>query len=521
VTKSQRRSIKQRKNGSHASKGAVVSTPLSSIIRPARYSAWRSLPRLAAITPQYLEAILWGALGGFQVQQWELFDLMADTWPELTACMQELTYGVERKKMIFEPFHEEDEKPTPDAIDKQHFVSQALRCMEPNPAGDENDLRGTVKDLVDAWFRGTTVLEIFWQSVEGVGICPRATQWVHPNNFAFGADNIMGLRGDKDGNYYTDPVQPLPARIVAFPPNKFLIGLHKAKSGPPLGCALLRPLAWWWCAANFSSDWLLNLGQLFGIPWRIAYTDPHSPPEVLNAIDQMLQNMGSSTWARFPVGTTIDTISPSKEGSDHSPQGELLDRADRYARSLILGQTMTGSHGTTGKGGGQAFGAVEHSVKEDRIDAAGQFVAKVLNNQLIKSILLLNYGNTEEAPTVRFLEDEEGDLATAQRDKVLVDVGLPIGVDFMRKKYGIPEPADDEELLKPSAKIGAPGENSGQTQPGVNADREALGDQTNDTETKVDETVEARLQKLSAITDDALFTKSLGELANELSRHES
>src|SRR5262249_8751674 len=146
----------------------------------------------------------------------------------------------------------------------------------------------------------------------------------------------------------TQPQLP-PNQLQDFPPHKFLIAIHKQKSGPALGGALLRPLAWWWCAANFSSDWLLNLAQLFGIPWRLAYYDPNAPAETINAIDAMLQNMGSSTWARFPVGTEIDLKEPSMEGT-RSPQDALLDRADRYARMLILGQTMTGTQGTTGKG---------------------------------------------------------------------------------------------------------------------------------------------------------------------------
>ena len=55
-----------------------------------------------------------------------------------------------------------------------------------------------------------------------------------------------------------------------------------------------------------------------------------------------------------------------KNGGDHSPQGELLDRADRYARLLLLGQTMSGSQDAS-KGGGKAFGSVESDVKTQRI----------------------------------------------------------------------------------------------------------------------------------------------------------
>ncbi len=143
----------------------------------------------------------------------------------------------------------------------------------------------------------------------------------------------------------------------------------------------------------------------------------------------------------------MELIDSNKSGSDHSPQGELLDRADRYARNLILGQTMTGSHGTTGKGGGQAFGEVEADVKSDRIDAAGSFAAEIINNQLIKFVLQFNYGDSEEMPRVKFLEDDVAGLPQAQTYKTLADAGTEIGVDHIRKVFDIPEPAEGEDTI--------------------------------------------------------------------------
>src|SRR5262249_35052705 len=60
---------------------------LAPLLRPQALGRWL-LPQLSAITPQYLEAVLRGALAGDHVQQWQLFDLMLDTWPELAACAQ-------------------------------------------------------------------------------------------------------------------------------------------------------------------------------------------------------------------------------------------------------------------------------------------------------------------------------------------------------------------------------------------------------------------------------------------------
>jgi len=70
---------------------------------------------------------------------------------------------------------------------------------------------------------------------------------------------------------------------------------------------------------------------------------------------------GSAGW-RLSRWNNPNYISPIKPARSLA-QGELLDRADRYCRTLILGQTMTGTH-ETGKGGGQAFGKVEEDVNQ-------------------------------------------------------------------------------------------------------------------------------------------------------------
>jgi hypothetical protein len=440
-------------------------------LRPQAAFRWL-LPPVAAITPQYLEMVLRGALAGNHVQQWELFDLMLDTWPTLGQCLQELSYGVLIKKLVFEPYHEEDEKPTPRAIERCGLVSTALRTMDPDADRDENALRGTISDLVDSWVRGMTVLEVLWHTAEdlqsGTITAPKSTFWVHPVAYGFSQDGVLGLRtvspyqpsGYASNTIGAKPAPqpfpssylqatPQPAVLQTFPDYKFLIGIHKAKSGTALAGPMLRPLCWWWLAANFASDWLLNLAQLFGLPFRYATYDPNAPDDTIQNIFNMLQNMGTAGWAAFPVGTTLDfKETGGGRQAEYSPQGTLLDRADRYARELILGQTMTGNTMTSGKGG-QAFGVVEKDVKSERFEAAGEYACTIINKQLIPAILELNYGDSEEAPTIRLLEETEGNYTDAQRDQILKSIGLPIGVDFMRKKYGIPEPAEGEEILGP------------------------------------------------------------------------
>lgn len=521
------RFTKARTNGASAIDAqSTMKLPLSSLQRRTTRATQFNwiLPSVGAVTPTFLEMILRGALAGNHIQQYQLFDLMIDTWPELNACVQELTYGVTRREMIFDPFTEEDEKPTASAVERTKLVSAVMRRMQPDPAQDECGLKGTIADLMDGWFRGVVCQEVMWQTFDagsvGMATGPRATAWVQPQTYGF---NQQGVLGYNTAQYYTDTslyTAPAQMQLEPFPPDKFLIGIHKVKSGSPLGGPMLRVLAWWWCAANFSADWLLNLAQVFGLPFRWATYPTASAEATISAICDMLANMGSAGWGAFPEGTVMELKDVGRQGGE-SPQAHLLDRADRYARSLILGQTMTGTTMTSGKGG-QAFGTVEAQLKQDRLEAASAYVADIFNEQLCPSILRLNYGDEDECPICRFLEENEGTYQDAQRDQILANMGMPIPVSHMRKKYSIPEPEGDEEVLEPPAPVPPPGTNPPGGADGNQAltDKAAQGEpvsqQQQDRQDAKTKEVATRLEQLQLIKDDELFGREFRRLTSEL-----
>ncbi len=71
------------------------------------------LPQVGAITPQYIEMTLRGALAGAHIPQWELFNLMEDTWPRLRKNVLELKMAVRNRRAVFEAYRDEDEQNRP------------------------------------------------------------------------------------------------------------------------------------------------------------------------------------------------------------------------------------------------------------------------------------------------------------------------------------------------------------------------------------------------------------------------
>jgi len=394
---------------------------------------------------------------------------MEDTSPRLMKNLNEVKRAVVGLDWQLFPWQGENEAPSEAAQAKARLVGSALRGMRPDPAADENDFSGTIYDVLDAWGKGQSVLEVDWEVREageageaGWMVAPRATYWVHPTCVSWDMAGRLGLRwelGDSSGRagtaaqrppltpgvWQTTSRQPRPSEVAEFPPNKFLISICKARSGTALGGALLRPLAWWWCAANFSGDWLLNLAQIFGLPFRWANYEPSAPQGTIDGICAMLANMGSQSWAAFPLGTTLELKEPARTG-ETSPQGDMLDRAEKQMDLLILGQTLTTD--VSKQGGSRALGEVHAGVKSEVVRAACNFSAGVINTQLIPSILRLNYGESREAPEFRPAPKAVEDArVNAERDALLLGAGARMPKAWFYKRHGIPLAAPGEAAV--------------------------------------------------------------------------
>jgi hypothetical protein len=185
---------------------------------------------------------------------------------------------------------------------------------------------------------------------------------------------------------------------------------------------------------------------------------------------------------------------------------------------------MTGQTIASGRGG-QAFGTVEAQLKQDRLDAACDYIASIINRQLIPAILKLNFGDDKEAPTCRFLQETIGTYQDAQRDQVLANMGIPIPFSHMRQKYAVPEPTGDEEVTEkqlPPTPVGADGK---PVPPGGDGKPAPAGPKgTSPIDKKPDPNapkkkpspVASKLEEISQTEDDAVFTRQVLSLASEI-----
>ena len=115
-------------------------------------------------------------------------------------------------------------------------------------------------------------------------------------------------------------------------------------------------------------------------------------------------------------------------------------------RHLYLGQSLTTDVGDSGS---RALGDVHNDVRLDRLQSVADYVDQIINDQLICSIVELNYGSLEEMPTAKTTisrpKDEKG---MVERDRALfLEMKVPVAEDYIYERYNIPKPKDGETLL--------------------------------------------------------------------------
>jgi len=401
------------------------------------------------LTPQQCLQMLRAALAGDLFQQYNLCQLMLDTWPTFRMASHQLCEAAAYMRYAVHPCAEEGKKPSKKAIEKADLVSRAIRSMTPDSFNDEKGFSGMAYALCDAMLNGLSLVELLWtikvSSDHGREWLPTSSAWVHPRHYTFSTAGSIALYND-DGNRIS-PQNNNAGKGINPDPDKFVCAQFISKAGSSLGAGFMRPLVWYWAARQFNNEWMLNTAKQYGSPFiDITYkpgtvsTGPNSELEKLN---EMLKTAGAQRRLIHPEGTTAIIHQPSSLGKEN-PQRVLEEKADEACLFLLLGQK-----GTTTAVPGQLGNDDSHeNVKAERIMGVANWLARNPLRQFARAVLRRNYGNDDECPeiapdTTKPLKTEQvGMLASA-----ISSSGLPVRADEFYKKIGFTQPDEGEVVL--------------------------------------------------------------------------
>ncbi len=303
----------------------------------------------------------------------------------------------------------------------------------------QQGFRGLMADALDALGKGVSVSEIIWDK-SGKRWKPK--RYAHRDARWFMFDRATGrelrLKDEKDQ-----------ANGIALDPYKFVVHYPQLKTGLPIrgGLARLAVVAYM-CKSYALKDWMV-FAEVFGMPLRLGKYDTTATTEQKTALLRALTNIGTDAAAMIPDSMTLEIIaSSSAAGGDRLFQG-LADYLDSQVSKGVLGQTMTADNGSS-----QSQANVHNEVRGDIRDDDAIKLAATLHRDLVRPFVDLNWGPpaNDAYPTLRLFKEEPEDLELFGKALTpFVDRGMRVGMSVIRDKFGLEEPAEDEEILKPAS----------------------------------------------------------------------
>jgi phage gp29-like protein len=361
------------------------------------------------------------------------------------------------------------------------------------------DFHSTLDCILDAPGYGFSVQEMIFDTSEGqaslIGIndCPQEL-------FLFG-DRYQPQIGQLQ---FLD--QPWASTGTPVPEQKFIVYSYRMRGRNRMGRPLLKNVFWpSWFKRNMLRLWVQYAEKGPGTA-VVRYNDADNIAEKTNAA-AIAQAIIDNTAIAMPMGMQYDQELLKIARTQDPAVYEKFYQAMQYSIARkILGETLT-SFGNEGGGGSKAQGDVHAATKNERSIELSRAVSSVVNRQMIRPLVIWNYGPDAPMPKWGFDIEEEEDLQA----RLTVDSGL----QRMGKKFSVGYVADRFD-----API-APGENPDDILvPNVSAPQVMLTDKSSSDFSEAEQEAAAELgefDKLFAQLQNesrGLFKERIGEVAD-------
>jgi phage gp29-like protein len=400
------------------------------------------------LTPDRLAAILRAADAGEWLDWLELAEQMEERDPHYSGVLRTRKLSVSQLEITVDAG-----SPAPEHAAHAALVEEWLK---------RDELGSDLFDMLDAIGKARSFTEIIWEVSEGQWQ-PGRLERRDPRWFRFSRGDLTSpLLIGADG-----AETPLPGM-------KFIVADMKAKSGLPGRSGLARIAAWSYMFKRFTErDWAV-FGQTFGVPLRIGRYGPDATPEQRRTLLRAVRDIAGDCAAIIPQSMSIEFEESKNVGASSDLFERRADWLDRQVSKAVLGQTAT----TDAISGGHAVGREHRLVQEDIERADARVLSAILNRDLVRPWIQLEFGPQKAYPRIRIGRAEEKDVKLIVDSVVkLLPHGLSAGRRQMARLIGLGEPEPGDEPL------GAPQEpvrDAATASPVANDDEDVIGDDSGD-----------------------------------------
>lgn len=370
------------------------------------------------LNPMRLAQILREADAGHPLRYLELAETIEERDPHYLGVLSTRKRSVSQIDVTVEAASDE-------VIDQE--IAEAIRDWL-----TRDELMDELFDILDAVGKGVSFTEILWDTSEGQWR-PGRLEWRDPRWFRPARHDLRTpMMLDETGGEV-----PLPA-------GKFIHAHLRAKSGLPIRSGLARVAAWGWMFKAFTQrDWAI-FTQTYGQPLRLGKWAPGASDEDKETLFRAVSNIAGDCAAIIPESMSIEFVETGSIGASSDLYERRADWLDRQTSKAVLGQTTT----TDAVSGGHAVSQEHRKVQEDIERADAKALAGILNQDLIRTWVQLEWGPRPRYPRLVIARPEAEDL-TQLADSLakLVPLGLRVSESEVRDKYGLSDPKPEDRIL--------------------------------------------------------------------------
>lgn len=413
------------------------------------YDAWQKL-QLAPLTnfnPQILQSLKYSQHSGYLLELERLYSTMYLEWPTLKKDASDMTEAVAGLTWTVAPFCQDGGEPDELAKEVAKVVSDALWRVSPQKPGEfSHCFTELLGSMVHAMYRSVNVHEVVWKFTPEL-VFPLEYKQLGPQYYMWETrqgepDRLMLV---PDGMDYTRP--------VPFEPGRFVVALNTTGPDHPMYNADFYSLVGYFVAAKFGLPGLQSFVKRYGHPLRKFTVEDRRRREDLEAklkatpdvYDVFLGPGEELDVTAIPAGANV-------------PHEVLLRVAENACHQLIKGNTLTSDVGD--KGGSRAQAEVHMGVEASLVRKRGEFVARVLNRQLIPYIVLRNYGRMDlPMPELRCqVPEQKANIQKAQYWQAVLGIpGMRVLKSAVHDDLGLAVPGEGDEVYE-GASAAAPAE---------------------------------------------------------------
>ena len=350
------------------------------------------------------------------------------------AGLRRVTAPIAALPWSVEPYRESDvEEPAPKDAEAAQFCEHCLRNLKGHFSKD-------VWDILDALPCGVSITEINYQYIERgryagkLGL--QSLKAKNPDNYTIRTDdflNVVGLANDTGVIGASEELDP----------QKFIVFYPLARYENPAGWSLFRSAyRHYWI-----KDTVLKLRAVFTERFaQGTVVGKYNPtnPESKAAMQKLVKTYKGETGIVIPNDAELEIIEQATKGETEFAR--FIRDCNEAILIAIVGSTLDTQEGE--KTGALLATAVHRDTAQISVELYATWLADVITEQLLDRLIKLNYGDAN-TPVFRFTLRQPRDLAKgAQALEVLINkIGMQIPAAWVHDYFGIPKPAEGEEIL--------------------------------------------------------------------------